>query len=238
MSSVDASWLVGEVLVLDLRVNSATFARNKAEVEASVTKEIMVQVQSSYYFTAGQQVDVFVDHTRSGDITSRANSSEVYFNIEKIQGPQQIAASGTVGCRYTTNAGQTLTSGAFPTLVFEDRDYDSHGSMNTSTGIYTVPVSGIYLVTSKIVMGVPVVSWTSGELSLLYIYLNNTAKGWDGIQHNTTHSNLTYINITIPVRALAGETIDIRSFQNSGGNCSLSTNTQENEVSITRVGNY
>jgi hypothetical protein len=52
---------------------------------------------------------------------------------------------------YTTTA-RTVNNTA-PTVIFENVDKDSHGAYNASTGVYTVPVSGDYVVSGQMRIG-------------------------------------------------------------------------------------
>jgi uncharacterized membrane protein len=52
---------------------------------------------------------------------------------------------------YTTSA-RTVNNTA-PTVIFENVDKDSHGAYNASTGVYTVPVSGDYVVSGQMRIG-------------------------------------------------------------------------------------
>ena len=46
-----------------------------------------------------------------------------------------------MAARYTST-GQSVVNNT--DLLFSDLDFDTHNAYNTSTGVYTVPVSGIY----------------------------------------------------------------------------------------------
>jgi hypothetical protein len=48
-----------------------------------------------------------------------------------------------VAARFKTSSARTMNNTG-PTIVFETVDYDTHGAYNSSTGVYTIPVSGKY----------------------------------------------------------------------------------------------
>jgi hypothetical protein len=52
---------------------------------------------------------------------------------------------------YTTSA--RTVNNTTPTIIFENVDKDSHGSYNASTGVYTVPVSGDYVISGQMRIG-------------------------------------------------------------------------------------
>lgn len=71
------------------------------------------------------------------------------FEVERISGPSQIAASETVSARYSFSGTQTLTGGN-DIVDFATKDFDTHGAVTgNGSGIngtwkFTAPVSGQY----------------------------------------------------------------------------------------------
>lgn len=78
----------------------------------------------------------------AGNNSSSTISGSTRLQIFKLNNPAQIAPMDFIGCNYSTNSGQAVVTGN--TIIFEDRVYDSSLSYNTSTGVYTVNVSGKY----------------------------------------------------------------------------------------------
>lgn len=68
--------------------------------------------------------------------------------IAKRASPQTILATETVAARYTSNSGQTVNTGV-SIFTYEDIVEDTHGSYDTATGLYTIPISGWYHVSSR-----------------------------------------------------------------------------------------
>lgn len=94
-------------------------------------------------FNKGQTVAL-----RDSSSDTLSNSTSFHY-IQGFKVPT-AGASGNAGelvaAIYTSNSGATIGTG--PTdMVYEDIVYDSHAAYNTSTGIYTAPVSGLYEVT-------------------------------------------------------------------------------------------
>lgn len=93
-----------------------------------------------------------VNLIKGDTLTFRSNNTITLFNdaaghhihIQKLAQPQTILETETVAARYTSNSGQSV--GATETIEFEDIDFDTHSAYNTSTGVYTVPVTGKYQV--------------------------------------------------------------------------------------------
>jgi hypothetical protein len=185
---------------------------------------------------------------RAGDTlkfiaTSATNSSTLigdqsFLSVEMLQGPAQIAASESVSASYSTNTAQSISTGS-PTIVnFEDLDYDSHGSVTTGASWkFTAPISGEYEVIGAIMYDDAAL--TVDDKFSLSVYKNGSE-----------HRNLEYKEITatvtqyarikgsIKVKLLAGDYIDLRTFQNSGSSKTLIAGTIYNYVYVTRVGQY
>lgn len=64
-------------------------------------------------------------------------------SIVKDQAPQTISAIETVAARFKTSTARTINNTS-PTIVYETVDDDTHGAYNSTTGEFTVPISGRY----------------------------------------------------------------------------------------------
>ena len=93
------------------------------------------------YAAAGDTISArFSENIPAVNLQSNANLN--FMEIKRIEGPQSIAASEVVAAKYRSDAGASYTNGQ--TIVYEDRIKDTHNAYNTSTGVYTCPVSGWY----------------------------------------------------------------------------------------------
>jgi hypothetical protein len=66
-----------------------------------------------------------------------------------LSGPATIAASETVACSYNTSTSVITGSGAWSLVTYTNKVIDTHAIYNTSTGIATIPVSGVYRITHQ-----------------------------------------------------------------------------------------
>lgn len=60
------------------------------------------------------------------------------------------ADTRVVAARYSLTSGGSYSSSA--TIVWNNKIFDTHGALNTGTGIYTVPVAGVYRVSAHLLM--------------------------------------------------------------------------------------
>lgn len=167
---------------------------------------------------------ILLPNLKSGDLISMRNAatgtiSQGQLSIFRLTGPSAIAATETVACTYgLTSAQAVATNGVvkYDTVVF-----DTHGAYSTVTGLFTVPVAGVYEIAAGHSMN------ASGGS---YIKLNSTAVAYVG-----TNSAGNYISGSYMLRANAGDTIGIYC-DNAATYLATSGNGYINRVTIKRVG--
>lgn len=104
----------------------------------------------------GDYVEVFIfgaGNNSASQLTVDAGSSTTRFSGNRISGPSQIAATETVAMRYTDDTVQALSTGAIAVFKMTSKAYDTHNAYSTSTGLYTVPISGKYRISAWMFTG-------------------------------------------------------------------------------------
>lgn len=79
-------------------------------------------------------------------VTLDASSS---LSIIKNQAPTTISVNEEISLRYSNTAGTTVPATA-TTYPYAVKSYDTHGAYNTSTGEFTAPVAGRYIVRASV----------------------------------------------------------------------------------------
>ena len=181
----------------------------------------------------GQLVTIVTSTSADTSYLVRSGEGLSSFCVSKINNPAQIAPTEFVGCSYSTNAAQSIPNNAYTTVVYEDRVFDSHSAMNTSTGVYTVPVSGNYIIYAS--LSYNSFAWTASKYYESVIRKNSAQVG---VSTNQTEASATYVKSSQTSHSgtfTKGDTIDIQTYQDSGSSRALIPTGQYNQIFITKV---
>ena len=137
-------------------------------------------------------------------------------NGQKLNGDAPSGACDPQNFWAYRNINQTISSG-LETLIDWNNKLGTEnpvGFMNLTTNIATIPSNGNWVISSSIEMTIAAAG--SGYLRW---YLNNTYRGADSDYHNT--AGTIVLNFAATRYLFAGDTIEMRVFQNSGFTASL-----------------
>lgn len=178
-----------------------------------------------YRLNAGDIIDLRPGGTL--DVGSRST-----LNVERVSGPQQVAASESINMR-ASGATTAVSSGATTTLINPTESYDSHNAYNTSTGEFTTPVSGKYSVKAA-ANG----SWGAAAANRISIKLFKNGSEFSnmGTIFTTTASGGATVSGSDDVQCNAGDVLTIR-FLNSLTQTWTADGGLGNFVAISRIGN-
>jgi hypothetical protein len=178
---------------------------------------------------AGDTLDI-----RPGTSVTLFNTGENRIYIQRLSGPAVITATESVNACYTNSAAGTTIAVSAATIPYTNKVFDSHSAYNTSTGIYTVPVSGKYLVTASFLTATVTLSTTQFiEVSL--VQTGSVSRSQRTRTLGNGASNTYAINYVAEFNCLAGDTLYIQA--DSSVATTMYTDATFNEITFTRVGN-
>lgn len=201
-----------------------------------------VMASSVKYFNQGDTIKVYALQNSGSTLTLSNDGNcarEQTLSIAKVGGPNQIAASESVGLKYFNNAGTSIPNSTVTVMDFATKEYDSHNAWTTGAAAkFNPPVSGVYLVCAQALLNAST-TWAVTEALQLSLYKNgafDTLIDYENDMGSASNINRAAKGCTTS-RLLTTDYIDIRIQQTSGGAITLAASGY-NYVSITRVGNY
>lgn len=201
----------------------------------SITTPSKTQV---VYCNGGQSYLTFGGE--NGNTLTTTGGTNVFFADIPIQGLSSnvLVSSQTdtrvVTARATKSGSQSVTAGAEATVAFDAATFDSHGTFNTSTGVYTVPVAGYYKVSG-------VVTWTSNTFAANKVMQAAVYKSGSRQSRSNSFASAsagtwqpsTYINDI--VSCVAGDTIYVNVTNNDSSTQSILNGNDLTWVTIERL---
>lgn len=187
----------------------------------------------------------------SGSITRQLNAGDIidvrpnstatvasYFFAERLSGPSQVAASEAVYASATSTAGQSVPSSAVTIMQTTAKDYDSHNALQIGINTrFTAPISGLYEFNAFCSYNSNQ-SWTEGNVAVIELAKNGVINKYLSSYNapiNDGSGGYIRINGSADVWLNAGDYVEPRLIQNSGGAKTLETSAVVNYFQVKKV---
>lgn len=132
-----------------------------------------------------------------------------------------------VAARAVLTGSQSIPNSTSTTVIWNSKTYDTHAALNTSTGVFTAPVSGYYRVTSMLEYAANTTGFRDLSVNGVSIHFSPAGSLPSG-NHFFKGATTVYVN--------AGQTISITANQSSGGSLNIGGSSGTyNHVSIELV---
>lgn len=157
-----------------------------------------------YKIVNSTDVDVVFGRNAVGrnysSITYYSDITSFKWRVRKSSGSVVAEIPPFVGAKYSGTTAAGLTANV-TTHKFNTKEYDTYNAYNTTTGVYTIPLTGYYRITTTILVN---------AISTFYFWVNgiqrNSGEATASANYSATGSAEFYLN--------AGDTIDIRQDNN------------------------
>lgn len=164
-----------------------------------------------------------------------SNTPSIDMSLVRVSGPVSIAMSESVNMLYTNTAGTSIANSGDVNVPFATKSYDSHSAFSGT--VYTVPISGKYMVSGTINFTGALYAATNSLIATIY---KNGSVALYGpivvIAAAITTGVGAPVSGTVPCNA--GDTLEIRvSNSRAAGATTLNTSAGTNHIEIERVGN-
>jgi hypothetical protein len=136
----------------------------------------------------------------------------------------------TVAARGVNSAGTTYANSETVLVYDSTKTYDTHGALNTSTGVFTAPESGYYQVSAAVMFNGA--AYIATQFGILNVYKNGTwyaTLNYPVFEASTT--NILQMQGSTGIFLAKGDTVSI-FVRNSRGSTALSSNSERNYFSI------
>jgi hypothetical protein len=198
---------------VEIRINGEDLKAGKgthyAQFQTDAT-ETSYALRFTINSTNASAFDVFLDTVKVSPVgvNDSVSNQEVFARI--------------AGVVTTNNANVVPTSNYTTNIKYKHTEEDTTASYDSSTGIYTVPETGIYTITASALMnfngGWDSASSNPDEYFILALYVDGTQKFVEDRDSEIAGNTQRYIQPTLTqsLRLTKGQEVEIRVIQNSG----------------------
>lgn len=189
-------------------------------------------IQGSATYTLTNQYDVVWLTWYNGIWYPQGGASLVAFLATLLSSPHTWTGAQTFGVgtllaamdqvRVTNVADQVIATSTRTVLTFDTEDYDNNALHSTSsnTSRLTCPVSGLYHIFGQITF----TASAAGNIRLSDIFFNNTAMLAQGSATPNAAAR-GFPNVSTQYRMTVGDYVELRAFQDTGGNLNVQGST-------------
>lgn len=203
-----------------------------AEARPPVATRFSMNGTSIVYLRAGQTLDWYLwgnGNNSASTLTVSGGATESYGIVKRLAGNQTIAATETIAARYTSASGQSIAPSSDVVFVPTTKVIDTHGAFNTSTGDFTAPAAGLYIMSAMITF----TDYAGSDGAPIYM---KAAGALGPFSPTTTATSKWSASVWRLVRLTAGQAVNFSISQFTAGSKSLVTDGNYNYIDIVRIG--
>ncbi len=191
---------------------------------------------SSVKLNAGDTLKIQCANNSTTPIFNTA-STQSSFQIKRISGPSQIAASENVSVSATNSSAQSIPNATNTTITGWTKIHDSHSSFNATSGVFTAPVSGKYYASMTVTMASGFTANTGSSNPAINQAGSLTTSVQPTCAFTSTTSEQHACTATFVFNMVAGDTLTLRQYQSNGAARSIDSSGARTYFSVNRLGN-
>jgi len=155
------------------------------------------------------------------------------WRVRKSASPSPVMYPPAIVATYNQGSSQTLSNATWTTIDYDTKEYDSNNAVTTgSSWVFTVPRTGLYNVSG--LLGLNSIALATTEYLMCRIHDGSNILGYS----NRFFGNGASVNPTCQINKtlylVAGDSIYIEGYQNSGGNIGTLTGSN-NYINISEI---
>lgn len=226
-------YLVTSNVILDAAADLGVYKNNSlVSYLASITTSMNFVGGGSIIVSceAGDVLHVGINSGAQVNGSTSPNYSQL--SIQKVM--SNVTSEGSlIAAKYSSNS--LGVSPGITDLIFEDLEYDTNSAYNTTTGIYTVPSTGKYRISS--VVTTSSISLSLGNLLQLFVDVNSGASNdyLDMAPIQSTTSNNYTLSGSVTLDLIAADQVKLRFNNTSGSGFALNADGDTNYFCIERI---
>lgn len=217
----------------EIRLNGTGITETSLQA-APATVNSAVPFSHEEKLNVGDYIELWGTQTSGGSLGIVGANSGVHsrFNISKISGPAQIAASEVVAANINRSSNQSINTGTLTVVQFNSSVFDDHNAWDSTNYRYVLPMSGKYFVIAQVAFDDSATGARAISIRKNGTIINDTSIPASGAA-SADHAVLAQILIS----GNAGDYIDVQAYQASGGALNLiGGSTQSTYLNIFRLG--
>jgi hypothetical protein len=248
----DGAWAASTNALIDITVKTTTYTATTADETISADTSGGAWTLTLYTAVGnnGRTIEIKKTTSDTNILTIDANSTETIDGELTLKMGSQydsvtLRSNGTnwliinnnilVAASYTSNAGtSTVGSGTTTVLTYEDKELDTHNAY--SSGVYTVPIKGLYSVNFGLEFQGSTF-WDSGEEINAIIRVNSTEvrQRRDIFRATPAGSYKASASISTTMYLNQDDTVEFAASQTSGATLTLQGTTVLNFLDICKI---
>lgn len=145
-----------------------------------------------------------------------------------------LGASGNAHVTAHNTSVQSVPAGTTTTITGWTAAFDSGSNFSASTGVFTAPATGYYLVTGMLTMNLTGALAVNNQVQVLVI-ANAAIVGTFATALTSTSSVIATVPFSVLVSLSAGQTVSIQIYQSTTSAQTLNNGSTANTLSIVRI---